>query len=202
MHLSKPQMFKQEMTTQDDDKSNGGGEPACDAYKIAIACSVADDAYVYTFTTRGPADAARMYRALYYYDHTLFREQIHRDKLLNAVPRSDDAPRIARQYDPARASGALHESIVAAYKFIQEHFAASNGGSAEVVMRIASVSTVVEKNVLVQSRTLAQPAALRKIDALPEPIDYTGIGLCLVCSRVVSVEADGKQLCSRCDLAK
>lgn len=183
------------MSTQSD-KSNGDAE-LCAAYKIAIACSVPDDAYLYTFTTQGPADAGRMYRALYYYDRTLFQEEIHRDKLLNAVPQSDDAPRLVRQYDPARASGVLHKSMIRAYKSIQEHFAA-NGGSGEVMMRIASVSTAAEKNVLVQSRTLTQPPALRKIDTLPEPIDYNGIGLCLVCSRVISVE-DERQLCPRCD---
>lgn len=164
-------------------------------YEVTIACSAGKQAYAYTFTTRGPADRNRMCRALYYYDQTLFQSDLHRKKLLCAVsPMTSGAQGAQIQYNPDRASGALHESMIRAYKYILGHFP-----DAAPEMHIACLSVAAEKDVLVQSRTLIQAPALRKIDALPEPIAYQDVGLCVICSRVISTSDHHAGLCSRCE---
>lgn len=161
----------QPRSVEEDVSSEINHNPSSDVvyYKVTIA-AVAHNPYrvenVYTshsFVTPGMKDVRRMRRALCYFDKALYRDGIHRHRI------------VENAYDDSRTGG-LFRAMRDAYVVFSNIVLKCD---AEASIFIASLERAIEVPVVVPAAPLIQT-----LYSAPLPLVYNDLSICSTCLRV------------------
>ena len=165
-----------------------GNPPDIAYYRVTISAKGhdkyrAENVYAdYSFVSPGMTDESRMKRALYYFDLALFREGVHRHRLITST------------YNVADRTGAMYKCMVDAYiAFAAVVLKYDDGASIFVTGLERTTDSVV-------LRPIAPP--VHRLLVCPEPYPFELVA-CTVCLRVeepIKGQACGciDHVCSAC----
>ena len=154
-------------------------------YKVTLAAVAhnpfrVEDVYTaYSFVTPGMSDVRRMRRALCYFDKALFREGIHRHRIID------------NKYDETR-TGSLFRAMSEAYVAFSQ---VVHKCDSDASIFIASLERAIEIPVVVPVAPLVQT-----LYSPPSPLVYADLSICSHCLRVEEGPSENtdRHVCVNC----